>query len=108
MSVSSSKVKGLFLANLGQPIVHSASAYVGVVGEIRNTIYANHRDMCRFVNDQDPGYIKIAHAITELVKNATLNISSSGSTVSQPSRSSIHLGEEQSQRSFQEESPGSS
>jgi hypothetical protein len=43
------------------------SGYIGVEQEIRGTIYADHRDMCRFKDARDPGFTRIANVIIEFV-----------------------------------------
>jgi hypothetical protein len=54
-----------------QPVVHYGSAYIGFPDEIEESILANHRDLCRFSDGEDPGYKRIARRIIEFVADAT-------------------------------------
>ncbi|KAM7200864.1 hypothetical protein V8F20_005106 [Naviculisporaceae sp. PSN 640] len=58
------------LALFSQPIVNSSSAFMDIPYEIRETIWASHRDICRFSDGEDVGYKRLVRWITEFVAEA--------------------------------------
>ncbi|KAH8586644.1 hypothetical protein B0O99DRAFT_50649 [Bisporella sp. PMI_857] len=69
----------LSMSSLASPVVYARSAFIGLSEEITETIWAHHRDMCRFSNEDDPGYQRIARRIIEFVADATSGASYSSS-----------------------------
>ncbi|KAK3371064.1 Alpha/Beta hydrolase protein [Lasiosphaeria ovina] len=53
------------------PIVSVGSAFIGLPFEIQETIWASHRDICRFADEEDVGYRRLVRWITEFVAEAT-------------------------------------
>ena len=51
---------GMSLGILGDKVVPDYSSLLGDQREHAETIQANHRDMCRFIGPDDPGYRKVA------------------------------------------------
>lgn len=74
-----------------QPVVHTRSAFIGLPEEITETIWAHHRDLCRFSNEDDPGYKKVVRRIIEFVADAALGSSSTSSLATQ---SNMHSSRE--------------
>ncbi|KAI3317548.1 Alpha/Beta hydrolase protein [Xylariaceae sp. AK1471] len=60
----------LSLLKFFSPIVRSDSAFIGLPNEVRETIWANHRDICRFGDNDDPGYKRVYRWLSELVAEA--------------------------------------
>lgn len=48
----------------------SHSAFIGLPYEIQETIWASHRDICRFSDGEDVGYKRLVRWITEFVAEA--------------------------------------
>ena len=44
-------------------VVEDVSSSLDYAAELRETIDADHREMCRFASKADPGYIKVSRAI---------------------------------------------
>ncbi|KAF1999558.1 hypothetical protein P154DRAFT_214623 [Amniculicola lignicola CBS 123094] len=63
-------VEELSMSSLLDPVVLPKSGYIGVQQELRGTIHANHRDMCRFKDARDPGFVRIVNVIFEMVAAA--------------------------------------
>jgi hypothetical protein len=54
-------------------IVDDDSASLGYPNEIKETIPANHSDMCKFENAEEVGYMRVSGAIGYLVEDACQN-----------------------------------
>ena len=50
-------------------VVEDVSSSVGYAAEVKETIDADHREMCQFASKTDPGYIKVSRAIIKYVNN---------------------------------------
>jgi hypothetical protein len=64
----------LSLTSLAAPIVNTRSAFIGLPDEITETIWAHHRDLCRFGDEFDAGYNRISRRIVEFVADASSEI----------------------------------
>ena len=49
-------------------VVEGGSAFIGDAWERRDTIYADHVNMVKFLDRTDDGYVKILHSIKVLLK----------------------------------------
>lgn len=80
----------LSMSSLLSPIVPYKSGRIGIEEEVTGTIHANHRDMCRFKNDGDPGFRRILYVIDEFVdgvvkrRQLEVNTSTNASIITLP------------------------
>ncbi|KAH6680656.1 hypothetical protein B0J14DRAFT_557998 [Halenospora varia] len=62
----------LSMRGLTSPIVHTRSAFIRLPDEITETIWAHHRDLCRFGDEFDQGYNSISRRIVEFAADASV------------------------------------
>lgn len=52
-----------------EKVVKDASAILGYPGEISDTINSDHRRMCQFTGENDPGYLKIKDSLNKALNS---------------------------------------
>ncbi|KAK5046503.1 hypothetical protein LTR84_008306 [Exophiala bonariae] len=81
----SNALTGINFGRLNEKVVLDISSSFGDPREDTEKIQGNHREMCRFVGSQDPGYRKAGPEIKRLVKDALTRQSSRTSTQTEAS-----------------------
>jgi len=75
------------MSSLLSPVVPHTSGHMGIEQERTGTIFANHRDMCRFRDERDPGFRRIINVVAEFAAAALKGVvgeSRERSTVEEP------------------------
>lgn len=92
LDVSSPRTIRSKCTNFPKPVVNHRSGYIGIDGEIRGTIHANHRDMCRFKDSKDPGFDRISKILVEFVAAAIHRYSDRPPQIPPPTRQREEVG----------------